>query len=102
MGSDRQSALSGKRVYGVGTRRRRGRTDPISACYVDYGLPTANQIVGFTMEMTDLDDVRSSNVTTTIGSIPTPFCSLMGNTRADAGQPACRKKPIPTLVCRGV
>ena len=66
----------------------------------DYGLPTANQIVGFTMEVTDLDGVEaylSINVNHRYRQYPNPRLSMhsTASTRADAWTANLSKKAYP-------
>ena len=102
MGSDRQSALSGKRVYTVLARAAGNVQDGSNQRVLsfDYGLPTANQIVGFTMEVTDLDGVEAYleyNVNHRYRQYPNPRLRMhsTASTRADAWTANLSKKAYP-------
>ena len=66
----------------------------------DYGLPTANQIVGFTMEVTDLDGVEAYleyNVNHRYRQYPNPRLRMhsTASTRAEAWTANLSKKAYP-------
>ncbi len=102
MGSDRQTALNGGRVY-LPVARASGNVQDGSNQRVlafEYGLPTANQIVGFTMEMTDLEGVEAHveyNVNHRYRQYPNPRLNMhsTASTRADAWTAQLSKQAYP-------
>ena len=102
MSSDRQTALNGGRVYSPLARAAGNVQDGSNQRVLsfDYGLPTANQIAGFTMEVTDLDGLEGYleyNINHSYRKYPNPRLTMhsAASTRAEAWTANLSKQAYP-------